>query len=150
MIIPIFILYETFVQVVPKLTASGKLTAHSFAGIDSCCAGYRLPGRARHPGRLRRPRGHRPAPLALLAAVTVVLGWLWITSLGRALVTADDSTRSSAVHGSALRFGRYGLRGAVAARFWLYQRRDHRAHHLVLTAVVMSSAPSPPSPNLST
>jgi hypothetical protein len=28
------------------------------------------------------------------------------------------------VHGTALPFGRYGLRGTVAARFWIYQRRD--------------------------
>jgi ABC-2 type transport system permease protein len=139
MIIPIFILYETFVQVVPKLTASGKLTAHSFAGIDSWLR-WLPPGLAAHAIR-DASTGHAGTALlrlALLAAVTGVLGWLWITALGRALVTADDSTRSSAVHGSALRFGRYGLRGAVAARFWLYQRRDPTGLITwVLTAVIM-------------
>ena len=62
--------------------------------------------------------------LALLAAVIVVLGWLWVRSLGRALVTVDTSTQSSAVRGVALPFARYGLRGTVAARFWIYQRRE--------------------------
>jgi ABC-2 type transport system permease protein len=139
MIIPIFILYETFVQVVPKLTASGKLTAHSFAGIDSWLR-WLPPGLAAHAIQ-DASAGHAGTALlrlALLAAVTVVLGWLWITSLGRALVTADDSTRTSAVHGTSLRFGRYGLRGAVAARFWLYQRRDPTGLITwVLTAVIM-------------
>jgi len=139
MIIPIFILYETFVQVVPKLTASGKLTPRSFAGIDSWLR-WLPPGLAAHAIQ-DASAGHPGTALlrlALLAVITAVLGWLWITSLSRALVTADDSTRTSAVHGSALRFGRYGLRGAVAARFWLYQRRDPTGLITwVLTAVVM-------------
>jgi ABC-2 type transport system permease protein len=54
----------------------------------------------------------------------VALAVAWIRSLGRALVTADASTQSAAVHGGALPLGRYGLRGTVAARFWIYQRRD--------------------------
>ena len=45
-------------------------------------------------------------------------------SLGRALVTADTTTQSAAVHGTALPFARFGLRGTVAARFWIYQRRE--------------------------
>ena len=64
--------------------------------------------------------------LALLAAVIVVLGWLWIRSLSRALVTADTSTQTSRVRAAALPLARFGLRGAVAARFWIYQRRDPR------------------------
>jgi hypothetical protein len=53
-------------------------------------------------------------------------------------VTADDSTRTSAVHGTALRFARWGLPGTVAARFWLYQRRDPGGLITwVLTAVIM-------------
>jgi hypothetical protein len=32
---------------------------------------------------------------ALLAAIIVALGWLWIRSLSRALVTADTTTQSS-------------------------------------------------------
>src|SRR6185437_14869658 len=62
--------------------------------------------------------------LALLAAVIVVLGWLWIRSLSRALVSPDSSTQSSQVRAGALPLARYGLRGAVAARFWIYQRRE--------------------------
>src|SRR5262249_16332228 len=61
--------------------------------------------------------------LALLAAVIAGLGWLWIRSLSRALVSPDSSTRSSQVRAAALPLARYGLRGAVAARFWLPQRR---------------------------
>jgi len=125
LVIPVFALYEAFIQVVPKLTASGKLTADSFAGIDSWLR-WLPPGLAAHAIQ-DASTGH-PGPallrLALLAVVVTALGWLWIRSLGRALVTADSSTQSAAVRGTALRFARYGLRGTVAARIWLYQRRE--------------------------
>jgi len=76
--------------------------------------------------------------LALLAGIIVVLGLLWIRSLRRALVTTDTSTQS-AVRGSALPFARYGLRGTVAARFWLYQRREPFALiYWAITAVIMA------------
>jgi ABC-2 type transport system permease protein len=125
LVIPVFALYEAFVQVVPKLTASGKLTADSFAGIDSWLR-WAPPGLAAHAIQ-DASTGHAGTALlrlALLAAVVTALGWLWIRSLGRALVTADSSTQSAAVRGTALRFARYGLRGTVAARIWLYQRRE--------------------------
>jgi ABC-2 type transport system permease protein len=86
-------------------------------------------------------RGHPGTALlrlALLVAIIVVLGLLWIRSLGRALVTTDTSTQS-AVRGSALPFARYGLRGTVAARFWLYQRREPFAlMYWGITAVIMA------------
>ena len=76
--------------------------------------------------------------LALLAAVIAVLGGLWIRSLSRALVTADTTTQSSAVRGAALPFARYGLRGTVAARFWIYQRREPLSLiYWAMTAVIM-------------
>jgi hypothetical protein len=53
--------------------------------------------------------------LGLLAAV-IMLGWLWVRSLGRALVTADTSTGSSRLRRTPLPLARYGLRGTVAAR----------------------------------
>src|SRR5512142_2798477 len=78
--------------------------------------------------------------LALLAGIIAVLGWLWIRLLGRALVSVDTTTQSSAVHGTALPFGRFGLRGTVAARFWVYQRRDPAAIiYWGITAVVMAA-----------
>ncbi len=76
--------------------------------------------------------------LALVAAVIVVLGWLWVRSLSRALVTADTTTQSSRVHGAALPLARYGLRGAVTARFWIYQRREPVSLVFwAMTAVIM-------------
>ena len=76
--------------------------------------------------------------LVLLAGIIVVLGLLWIRSLARSLVTTDTSTQS-AVHGSALPFARYGLRGTVAARLWLYQRREPAALiYWGLTLVIMA------------
>jgi ABC-2 type transport system permease protein len=125
LILPIFALYEVFTLVVPKLTAEGKLTPSSFAGVDVWMR-WIPPGLAAHAIQ-DASTGHPGTGLlrlALLAAVIVGLGWLWIGSLNRGLVTVDTSTQSSAVRGAALPFGRYGLRGTVAARFWLYQRRD--------------------------
>ena len=125
LIIPIFGLYEAFVQIVPKLTAEGKVTAGSFAGVDGWLR-WIPPGLAAHAiqdasdGHL----GTALLRLAPLAALIVALALLWIRSLGRALVTADTTTQSAAVHAATLPLARYGVRGAVAARFWIYQRRE--------------------------
>jgi ABC-2 type transport system permease protein len=141
LIIPIFALYEAFAQVVPKLVAGHKLTLSSFRGIDSWLR-WIPPGLAAHAIQ-DASDGHAGTALlrlALLAAVVVVLGYLWIRSLSKALVTADSTTQSSAVRGAALPFARYGVRGAVAGRFWLYQRRDPTS--LIswgMTAVVMAA-----------
>jgi ABC-2 type transport system permease protein len=126
--LPVFAAYELFAQVVPKLASSGKLTEASFAGFDSWMR-WLPPGLAAHAIQDASDghAGTAAARLAALAAVVVVLGWLWIRSLGRALVTADTSTQSSRVRGRArtgLPLSRYGLRGTVAARTWIYQRRD--------------------------
>jgi ABC-2 type transport system permease protein len=153
LVIPIFALYEFFVQVVPKVAADGAVTAASFAGVDSWLR-WLPPGLAAHA--IQDASHGRPGPallrLALLAAVIVVLGWLWIRSLGRALVTADTSTQKSRVRGpggrrglvdrasTGLPFGRYGLRGTLTARYWIYQRRDPAS--LVswgATAVIMAA-----------
>jgi ABC-2 type transport system permease protein len=123
--IPIIAGYEFFTQVVPKLAATGKLTTASFTGFDAWMR-WLPPGLAAHAIQ-DASDGHpgtAVARLALLAAIIVALGWLWIRSLSRALVTADSSTQSSQVRAAALPLARYGLRGAVAARFWIYQRRE--------------------------
>ncbi len=123
--IPIVAGYEFFTQVVPKLATTGKLTTASFTGFDAWMR-WLPPGLAAHA--IQDASDGHPGPallrLALLAAVIVVLGWLWIRSLSRALVSPDSSTQSSRVRAASLPLGRYGLRGAVAARFWIYQRRE--------------------------
>ncbi len=125
LVIPLFALYELFTQVVPKEIAQGSLTASSLAGVDSWLR-WLPPGLAVHAiqdasdGHL----GTAMARLALLAAITAVLCWLWVRSLGQSLITADTTTQSTRAHGAALPLARYGLRGTVAARLWLYQRRD--------------------------
>jgi ABC-2 type transport system permease protein len=138
LVIPLFALYEGFIQIVPKLASEGALTASSFGGVDRWLR-WTPPGLAVHAiydasaGHIGTAFGR----LALLAGIIVVLGVAWIRSLGRALVTTDASTQS-AVRGSALPFGRYGLRGTVAARFWLYQRREPFALiYWGITAVIM-------------
>ena len=87
LIIPIFALYEFFTQVVPKEAADGTFTTASFRGIDSWLR-WPPPGLAAHA--IGDASDGHPGPallrLALLAAVIVVLGWLWIRSLSRALV----------------------------------------------------------------
>ena len=47
LILPIFALYEAFVQIVPRLTAEGKITANSFGGIDAWMR-WTPPGLAAH------------------------------------------------------------------------------------------------------
>ncbi|HUJ06662.1 MAG TPA: hypothetical protein VLX31_11190 [Streptosporangiaceae bacterium] len=123
--IPIFALVELLGQVVPRAAAKGGITAASFNGIDSWLR-WLPPGLAVHAiqdASTGRP-GAAVARLAMLAAVIVALGWLWVRSLNRALVTADTSAQSTQVRSGALPLARYGVRGAVAARFWIYQRRE--------------------------
>jgi ABC-2 type transport system permease protein len=139
LIIPIFAVYEGFIQIVPKLAGEGALTAGSFGGVDHWLR-WTPPGLAVH-AIWDASSGHPGTALlrlALLAGIIVVLGLLWILSLRRALVTTDTSTQS-AVRGSALPFARYGLRGTVAARFWLYQRREpYSLIYWGITAVIMA------------
>ena len=135
--IPIFAIYEGFFQIVPKLASEGALTASSFGGVDTWLR-WLPPGLAVH-AIWDASTGHAGTALlrlAVLAGITVVFGALWIRSLGRALVTTDTSTQS-AVRGTALPFARFGLRGTVAARFWLYQRREPFAFiYWAITAVI--------------
>jgi ABC-2 type transport system permease protein len=124
LILPIFAVYEGAFQIVPKLMSEGALTASSFGGVDLWLR-WTPPGLAVH-AIWDASTGHPGTALlrlALLAGIIVVLAAAWVRSLGRAMVTTDTSTQS-AVRGSALPFARYGLRGTVAARFWLYQRRE--------------------------
>ncbi len=137
--IPIFALIELLGQVVPRAAAAGGITAAAFRGVDAWLR-WLPPGLAAHAIQ-DASDGHPGtalARLALLAAVITVLGWLWIRSLSRALVTADTSGQSSRVRGAALPLARYGLRGAVAARFWIYQRREPTSLvYWAMTAVIM-------------
>jgi ABC-2 type transport system permease protein len=142
LVIPLFALYEFFAQVVPRVAAEGEIHAASFNGFDAWMR-WLPPGLAAHAiqdasdGRA----GTALARLAILAAVIVVLGWLWMRSLGRALVTTDTSARSSQVRGTALPLARYGRGGAVAARYWLYQRREPMSlAYWALVAVIMAAA----------
>jgi ABC-2 type transport system permease protein len=142
MVIPIFALYEAFAQVVPRMAAEGKITAATFAGIDKWLR-WLPPGLAAHAIQ-DASTGHAGAALlrlGLVAAVVAVLGALWIRSLGRALVTVDTSTQSSAVHGALLPFTRSGIRGTVAGRYLIYQRREPGSVvRWCVIAVVMAAA----------
>jgi ABC-2 type transport system permease protein len=142
LVIPIFAGYEFFTQVVPRLAASGKLTTGSFTGSDAWLR-WLPPGLAAHAIQ-DASDGHPGTALArltLLSAVIAGLCWLWIQSLNRALVSPDSSTQSSQVRGAALPFARYGLRGAVAARFWIYQRREPLSLlYWGMTAVITAAA----------
>ncbi len=139
LIVPIFALYELLIQVIPKVVSEGKLSASSFTSAGSLVR-WLPPGMAAHA--IQDASTGRPGAalllLALLAAVIVVLGWLWIRSLGRALVTADTSTQSSRVRGGTLPLGRFGVRGTIAARYWIYQRREPTSLvYWAMTAVIM-------------
>jgi ABC-2 type transport system permease protein len=146
LIVPLFALYEFFAQVVPKAASEGKITAASFAGFDSWMR-WLPPGLAAHAIQ-DASNGHfglALARLAVLAGVIAVFSLLWVRSLGRALVTSDSTTQSAKVHGVKLRLSRWGLRGTVAARVWLYQRREpvslvFWALIAVITAAVSASS----------
>jgi ABC-2 type transport system permease protein len=123
--IPIIACYELFTQVVPRLAASGKLTTASFAGVDPWLR-WLPTGLSTHAiwdASHGRP-GAALLSLALLAAIIVVLAWLWVRALAHAMVSPDTSTQSAKVRAGSLPLARYGVRGAVTARFWIYQRRD--------------------------
>jgi len=141
LIIPIFALYEAFSQTVPRMAAEGKITAETFAGIDKWLR-WLPPGLAAHAIQ-DASAGHAGAALlrlAVLAAVIVALGALWIRSLGRALVRVDTSTQSSAVRGARLPFARSGIRGTVGGRYLIYQRRDPGSFvRWCIVAVVMGA-----------
>jgi ABC-2 type transport system permease protein len=125
LVIPIFALYETFAQVVPRLAAEGKITGTAFEGIDRWLR-WLPPGLAAH-AIADASAGHPGTALArlgLLAVIIIALLALWIRSLGRGLVTVDTSTQATAVRGRPLPFPRAGVRGTVAARYLIYQRRD--------------------------
>jgi ABC-2 type transport system permease protein len=141
-VVPIFALYEAFAQVVPRLAAEGKITAATFAHIDRWLR-WLPPGLAAHAigdasaGRV----GTGLLLLALLAAIIIAIAWLWVRTLSRALVTMDTSTQASAVRGRPLPFPRGGIRGTVAGRYLIYQRREPSAIvRWCILAVVMVAA----------
>jgi ABC-2 type transport system permease protein len=142
LIVPLFALYELLVQLIPRLAAEGKITGHTFAGPDRWLR-WLPPGLAAHAIQ-DASDGHAGtafARLGLLAAVVIALGALWVLSLRRALVTVDTTTQSSAVRSAALPFARYGLAGAVAGRFLVYQRRDPASiTRWCIVAIVMGVA----------
>jgi ABC-2 type transport system permease protein len=144
LILPIFALYEAFVQVVPRMTAEGKLTAKSFGGIDAWMR-WTPPGLAAHAIH-DASTGHPLTGLLrllLLAAIIVLLGALWIRELAHALVTVDTTTQAASVNSTALPFANRGLVGTIAARSWVYQRREPGAKifwGLIVIIVVASSA----------
>jgi len=143
LIIPLFVLYEFFTQVVPKAASEGKITAASFTGFDAWMR-WLPPGLAAHA--IQDASHGRPgmafARLGALAAVIVVFAWLWVRSLGRALVSVDTTTQSSRVRGTGLPLAGLGLRGTVAARLWLYQRREPLSLLYWALVAVLTVAPS--------
>jgi len=125
LLLPVFALYQVITQVVPRMAFEGKLRPVAFAGLDRWLH-WLPPGLAAHAVQYASVgrTGTALGCLLLLAAVTVLLGWIWTGILRRALVTVDTTTQSSVVRQGGLPFARFGLRGAVAARFWIYQRRE--------------------------
>jgi ABC-2 type transport system permease protein len=144
-VIPIFGLYETFGQVVPRAVGNHELTAASFAGVDAWLR-WLPPGLAAHAVQ-DASTGHAAlavARLAILLGVIAVLFALWGRALSHALVTADTSTQASAVRSGALPFAtglvrrRQSLTSTIAARVFVYQRRDPSALiYWGITVVIM-------------
>ena len=142
-VIPLFASYELFTQVVPKAVSDGTITAGSFTGFDKWMR-WLPPGLAAHAiqDASDGDPGTAFARLAALTAIIVVFTWLWIRSLGRALVTTDTTTESSRVRGGRLPLAGLGPRGTVAARFWLYQRREPLSLFYWAFAAVLTVVPA--------
>ncbi|MBB5777333.1 ABC-2 type transport system permease protein [Nonomuraea jabiensis] len=82
------------------------------------------------------------AELALVAVIVVVLGWLWIKALGRALVTPDVSTQAASVRkesGLVDRFLPDGPLAAVVTKELKYIRREPRFRVGWFSAVVVTA-----------
>ncbi|GII03547.1 hypothetical protein [Planobispora takensis] len=98
--------------------------------------------------------------LAVLAALTVLLGWLWIVALRRAMVTTDASTEAASVRNSRGLLARLlpdGRLAAVATKELKYARRDPRGRvgwfaSLAVTGILAFSLGgqegAPPGPGL--
>ena len=144
-VIPLFVLYEAFTQVVPRLAAEGKITAATFDNLDRWLR-WLPPGLAVHAigDAAAGHVGTGLLRLALLAAIIVAIGWLWIRSLSRALVSVDTSTQASAVRGRPLPFPRAGVLGTVIGRYLIYQRREPSAivRWCVLVVVMVAASVS--------
>ncbi|NBE98328.1 hypothetical protein FE391_22300 [Nonomuraea sp. KC401] len=91
------------------------------------------------------------AELALLALLVVVLGWLWVKALSRALVTPDSSTRAASVRRGSGLVGRFlpdGPLAAVVTKELAYIRRDPRfrvgwASAIVVTLILSFTVSDP-------
>ncbi|MEZ0072728.1 ABC-2 type transport system permease protein [Planotetraspora sp. GP83] len=80
------------------------------------------------------------AELIVVAMVVVVLAWLWIAALQRALVTPDSSNQSggSVRRSRIARFLPGGMLGAVVAKELKYARREPRGRISWFTAIAVS------------
>ncbi|MGW0801849.1 hypothetical protein [Nonomuraea sp. NPDC002799] len=81
------------------------------------------------------------AELAAVAVIVVVIGWLWIKALGRALVTPDVSTQAASVRkesGLTDRFLPDGPLAAVVTKELKYIRREPRFRVGWFSAVVVT------------
>ncbi|RCG27857.1 hypothetical protein DQ384_25355 [Sphaerisporangium album] len=80
------------------------------------------------------------AEVAAVAVVVLLLAWVWISTLGRAMVTADSSTQAGSVRRDrleALLSG--GPLGAVAGKQVKYLRREPRGRMGWLAAIGVSA-----------
>ncbi|MEW9527036.1 hypothetical protein [Microbispora sp. NPDC049125] len=80
------------------------------------------------------------AELIVVAMVVVVLAWLWITALRRALVRPDSSTQGggSVRRSRGQRFLPRGMLGAVVAKELKYARREPRGRVTWFSAIAIS------------
>ncbi|MER6943363.1 hypothetical protein ABT294_05000 [Nonomuraea sp. NPDC000554] len=81
------------------------------------------------------------AEVAILAVVVLVVGWLWIKALSRALVMPDASTRAASVRresGLADRFLPDGPLAAVVTKELKYTRREPRFRVSWFVAIVVT------------
>ncbi|MEV4185160.1 hypothetical protein AB0J28_27430 [Streptosporangium canum] len=128
-VLAVSVIFFILAAQLPNLLLNGGLAgdlAGTLRGVASVLR-WTPPGMAAHA--IADGGAAAVAELAFLAVLTVVLGWLWIVALRRALVSTDASTEGASVRNSKGLLARVlpdGPLAAVATKELKYARRDPR------------------------
>lgn len=128
-VLAISVLFFVLVAQLPNLLLNGGLANHPEVLLHEVASVLRWTPSGMVAHAITGGGPTALAELALLAVLVVVVGWLWIVALRRALVTPDASTEAASVRNSRGLLARVlpdGPLAAVAGKELKYARRDPR------------------------